>query len=107
PSGICVVHRRSISAGLTPPDFARAVDSSPRRSVAVYPGHTLFTSTLCGAYSFERLFTNPTTAARTEFERIRLSTGCFTVSEVIVINLPHRRSRIPGKPARARYRVLI
>ena len=40
------------------------------------------------------------TAARTLFERMRLSTGCFTAMDVTLMMRPHRRSFIPGSTAR-------
>ena len=48
----------------------------------------------------------PVTAARTLFERIRPSTGCFTAIDVMLTMRPHRRSFIPGTTARVRLRTL-
>src|SRR5208283_5370329 len=81
--------------------------NSFKRSVAVNPGHTLFTRTLYGAYSFDSVLTRPRTADRTAFERTRLVTGCSTATEVIVIRRPHCRSFIMGRTWRAKKTVLI
>src|SRR5438093_628870 len=67
----------------------------------------LFTSMLKGAYSFERLFTKPTTADRTEFERMRPSIGCLTAMDVIVINRPHCCCFMMGSTSRAKNSVLM
>src|SRR6185312_8794396 len=70
------------------------------RSVSVYPGMTLFTVTPQVATSFASVRANPVTAARTLFERIRLSTGCLTAIDVMLMMRPHSRSFIPGSTAR-------
>ena len=54
----------------------------------------------CVATSFARVRANPVTAARMLFDRIKLSTGCFTAIEVTLMIRPQCRSRIPGNTAR-------
>src|SRR5438067_1443399 len=67
----------------------------------------LFTSTLYGPYSFDRLFTRPLTAERTEFDSTSPSIGCLTETEVMVRNRPQRCFCIRGSTSRAKYTVLI
>src|SRR5438045_2795660 len=71
--------------------FVAAVTPCERpldRSVAVSPGRPLFTVIPYRAYSLASRFPRPVTADRIEFDSNDPSTGCFTVVEVIVINLP-------------------
>ena len=56
--------------------------------------------------SFANVRAKPVTAARTLFESMRLSTGCFTAIEVMLRIRPHRRSFIPGNTARVRLSTL-
>jgi hypothetical protein len=56
----------------------------------------LFTVIPRVATSFASVRAKAVTAARTLFESIRLSTGCFTAIEVMLSILPHRRSFISG-----------
>ena len=59
----------------------------------------------CAATSLASVRAKPVTAARTLFERIRLSTGCFTAIEVTFTIRPQPRSFMPGaRRARARPR---
>src|SRR5579864_8045452 len=67
----------------------------------------LFTRTLYGPYSLARLFTRPVTADRTEFDKINPSIGCFTATEVMVMNRPHCCFCITGSTSRAKWTVLI
>ena len=58
------------------------------------------------ATSLASVRAKPVTAARTEFERMRLSTGCFTAMDVTLTMRPHRRSRMPGSTRRVRLSTL-
>src|SRR4051812_9849397 len=60
-----------------------------------------------GATSFASVRANPVTAARTLFERMGLSTGCFTAIDVTLMMRPHRRSFIFGSTARVSSTTLI
>ena len=59
--------------------------SSYNLLVRVIPGATLFTVILNLATSLLSDFAKPVTPARKEFDKIRLSTGCFTEIEVRLI----------------------
>src|SRR5690554_871786 len=83
----------------------RAASSSTRR-VRVYPGSTLFTVMPNGATSLASLRANPVTAARTLFERMSPSTGCFTAMDVMLMMRPQRRCFIPGSTPRTRFSTL-
>src|ERR1700719_938805 len=88
PAGISRAQPAKTSSGLT---FERAeilFARLSRRAVRVYPGQRLFTVMPYGAYSFANVRASPVTAARTELESRRPSTGCFTAEEVMVMNRP-------------------
>src|SRR5207237_8453424 len=59
------------------------------------------------AYSLARVRAKPVTAARTELESSRPSTGCLTADEVMVIRRPHLFFCIRGKVSLAKKTVLI
>src|SRR5215470_18923312 len=59
------------------------------------------------AYSLASVRASPVTAARTELESSRPSTGCFTAEEVIVIRRPHLFFCMRGKVSLAKKMVLI
>ena len=76
--------------------------NSFRRSVAVNPGPTLLTRIPSLPNSLARLFTSPTTAARTAFESTRSVTGCLVVIEVIVMMRPQCLRCMWGITSRAK-----
>src|SRR5579864_1087554 len=80
--------------------------NSSRRSVSVYPGHTLFTVIPLAPNSFASVLARPVTAARNELERSSPSIGCFTDTEVIVRKRPQRLCCMRGSTSRAKYTVL-
>ena len=57
--------------------------------------------------SFARLFTRPTTPARTAFESTRSGTGCLVEMEVKVMIRPQRLRCMCGMTSRAKYTVLM
>src|SRR5690242_21958500 len=59
------------------------------------------------AYSLASVRASPVTAARTELESRRPSTGCFTADEVMVIRRPHLFFCMRGKVSLAKKTVLI
>src|SRR6266566_1723409 len=59
------------------------------------------------AYSLASVRARPVTAARTELESKRPSTGCFTADEVMVIKRPHLFFRMCGRVSLAKKTVLI
>src|ERR1700746_169850 len=59
------------------------------------------------AYSLASGRARPVTAARTELESKRPSTGCFTADEVMVIKRPHLFFRMCGRVSLAKKTVLI
>jgi len=71
------------------------------RAVSVQPGATLLTVKPSAATSFERVFAQPVSPARTVFDKSNPSIGCFTEIEVTLTTRPQRRSRIPGTTSRA------
>src|SRR6202158_6116889 len=59
------------------------------------------------AYSLASVRASPVTAARTELESNRPSTGCLTADEVIVIRQPHLFFCMRGRVSLAKKMVLI
>src|SRR5207245_4801139 len=59
------------------------------------------------AYSLASVRASPVTAARTELESKRPSTGCLTADEVMVIRRPHLFFCMRGKVSLAKKMVLI
>src|SRR3954471_23229695 len=57
--------------------------------------------------SFARLFTRPTTPARTAFERTRSGTGCLVEIDVKVMIRPQRLRCMCGMTSGAKYTVLM
>src|ERR1700732_1365703 len=107
PAGISRAQPAKTSSGLT---FERAeilFARLSRRAVRVYPGQRLFTVMPYGAYSFANVRASPVTAARTELESRRPSTGCFTAEEVMVMNRPQLFFFMRGRVSRAKKTVLI
>ena len=84
--------------------FSASVSS---RSVLVNPGITLFTVMPEEATSLASVLANPVTAARTAFDRMRPSIGCFTATEVMLMIRPHPAFFIAGSTARVRFRTLL
>src|SRR6185369_1666844 len=95
-----------ISCSVLPDTAERALANSFRRSVAVYPGPTLLTRMPSLPNSFAKLFTSPTTAARTALDKTRSDTGCLVVIEVMVMMRPHFFFCMYGITSRAKYTVL-
>src|ERR1700674_527010 len=105
-SGASAAQASTISCSLFPDAEDRALANSFRRSVAVKPGPTLFTRIPSLPNSLARLFTSPTTAARTAFERTRSVTGCLVVIDVRVMMRPQRFLCMCGITSRAKYTLL-
>src|ERR1035437_10713756 len=62
---------------------------------------------LYGPYSLASVLMRPLTPARTELERIKPSTGCLTVMDVMAMKRPQRRRCMTGSASFAKYTVLI
>src|ERR1700727_2550010 len=105
-SGASAAQASKISCSLFPDADDRAAANSFKRSVAVNPGPTLFTRIPSLPNSLARLFTRPTTAARTAFERTRSVTGCLVVIDVSVMMRPQRFLCMCGITSRAKYTLL-
>src|SRR5260370_14248151 len=88
PAGISRAQPAKTSSGWTFERVEILFARLSRRAVRVYPGQTLFTVMPYGAYSFASVRARPVTAARTELESSKPSTGCFTADDVMVMNRP-------------------
>ncbi len=62
--------------------------SAMSRSVAMFPGQTLFTVIPSGASSRDRVLAMPTTPRRAVLDRISRSMGCLTAMEVMLMMRP-------------------
>src|SRR3989441_5149821 len=108
PNGISAVqNRRSASANEIFSRSANVLVSDSSRSVAIGPGHTVFTRMFSGPGSVANVLANPTTARRTALDNTRLGSGCLTTYEAMLRMRPPPCLRMYGMTARVRRTVLI